>query len=206
MPLEKPAETQFPIHELIRRRWSPRAYSARRVDPSHLGSLLEAARWGASCFNQQPWHFLVTTQDEPESFNRLLNCLMEGNKVWAQRAPVLMLSVAKLTFDEGGQPNRHALHDVGFAMGNLCAQATALGLVVHQMAGFDMAKAREAFQIPDGYEPVAAIAVGYQDDLAVLSEKLQAKERVPRRRKPLNAFVFGETWGIPARSIPPSRG
>jgi nitroreductase len=108
-----------------------------------------------------------------------------------------MLSVAKLTFDEGGKPNRHALHDVGFALGNLCVQATALGLAVHQMAGFDMVKAREAFQVPDGYEPVAAIAVGYQDDPSVLPEKLQAKEQAPRTRKSLNSFVFGERWGIP---------
>lgn len=201
MVLEKPAETQFPIHELIRRRWSPRAYSTRRVDPAHLGSLLEAARWGASCFNQQPWHFLVATQDEPGDFNRLLNCLAESNKAWARRAPVLMLSVAKLTFDEGGQPNRHALHDVGFALGNLCLQATALGLVVHQMAGFDEIKARDIFRIPEGYEPVAAIAIGYQDDPGVLSEKLQARERAPRLRKPLNTFVFSGTWGVPTQAI-----
>ena len=203
MALEKPAETHFAIHELLRRRWSPRAYSPKRVDPAHLGSLFEAARWGASCFNQQPWNFIVTTQDEMKSFNRLLNCLVESNKVWAQRAPVLMLSVAKLTFDEGGQPYRHALHDVGFAMGNLCVQATALGLVVHQMAGFEVHKAREAFQIPDGFEPVAAVAVGYQDDPGVLSEKLQARERAPRTRKALPAFVFEGTWGNSAKSMAP---
>jgi nitroreductase len=203
MALEKPAETQFPIHELIRRRWSPRAFSSRQVDPAHLGSLLEAARWGSSCFNQQPWHFIVTTRDESESFNRLLNCLVDSNKVWAQRAPVLMLSVAKLTFDEGGQPNRHALHDVGFSLGNLCIQATALGLVVHQMAGYDVAKAREAFQIPEGYEPAAAIAIGYQDDPTVLSEKLQARERAPRTRNPLNTFIFGGRWGLPSGAVTP---
>lgn len=195
MALEKPAETQYPIHDLIRRRWSPRAFACRPVEPEKLGSLLEAARWGASCFNQQPWFFIVAKQDEDDSFNRLLNCLVEGNRAWAQRAPVLMLSVAKLTFDEGGQPNRHALHDVGFAAGTLCLQATALGLVVHQMAGFDMGKARETFRIPEGYEPVAAIALGYQDEAGVLSEKLQARERTPRTRKELSGFVFSGAWG-----------
>ena len=195
MALEKQAETQYPIHDLIRRRWSPRAFADRPVEPEKLGSLMEAARWGASCFNQQPWFFIVAKQDDGDSFNRLLNCLVEGNRAWAQRAPVLMLSVAKLTFDEGGQSNRHALHDVGFAAGALCFQATALGLVVHQMAGFDMGKAREAFRIPEGYEPVAAIALGYQDEPDVLPEKLQAKERTPRTRKELSGFVFSETWG-----------
>jgi nitroreductase len=195
MALEKPAETQYPIHDLIRRRWSPRAFAGRPVEPEKLGSLLEAARWGASCFNQQPWFFIVAKQDDGDSFNRLLNCLVEGNKAWAQRAPVLMLSVARLTFDEGGQPNRHALHDVGFAAGTLCLQATALGLVVHQMAGFDMGKAREAFRIPEGYEPVAAIALGYQDEPGILSDKLQAKERTLRTRKELSGFVFSGTWG-----------
>jgi len=193
--MSQSAETQHPVHELIRERRSPRAFSGRPVEPSKLRGLLEAARWAASSFNQQPWHFIVAAQEHPEEFERLLDCLVPGNAQWARRAPVLMLSVAKLTFDANGKPNRHALHDVGQATANLALQATAVGLAVHQMAGFDAARAREVFAIPEGFEPVAAIAVGYPGDPEELPAALREKERAPRTRRPLGEFVFGGTWG-----------
>jgi len=124
--MEKPAETQYPIHDLLRRRWSPRAFSDRRVDPAIMRSLLEAARWAPSSYNEQPWSFIVATKDDPVEFGRLLSCLVEGNIQWAQHAPVLMVSVARLSFEDDGKPNRHAFHDVGQAVANLSVQATAL--------------------------------------------------------------------------------
>src|SRR6266702_6198279 len=127
--MEKLAETQYPIHDLLRRRWSPRAFSDRRVEPDKLRSLWEAARWAASSFNEQPWSFIVATRQKQEEHARLLSCLVEKNQQWARLAPVLMVSVAKLKFEKTGKPNRHAFHDVGLAMGNLLVEATALGLV-----------------------------------------------------------------------------
>ncbi|HEX8491491.1 MAG TPA: nitroreductase family protein [Pyrinomonadaceae bacterium] len=193
--IDKPAENQHPIHDLIKRRWSPRAFSAQPVETEKLLSLLEAARWAASCFNEQPWSFIVATKESEEEYERLLGCLVESNARWAQYAPVLMLSVAKLNFERNAKPNRHAFHDVGQAAASLTLQATALGLVVHQMAGFDIAKARERFSIPEGYEAVAAIAVGYQNEADSLPEDLREKEEAPRTRRPLDSFVFTGTWG-----------
>lgn len=191
---EKPADTQFPIHELIRRRWSPRAFADRPVTAAQLGSLLEAARWAASSNNEQPWRFLVVTKAQPEAFAALLACLASGNQVWARQAPVLMLTVAKLTF-ENGTPNRHAFHDVGQAAASMAIQATAMGLVIHQMAGFSVEAARTAFAIPADYEPVAAIAIGYQAEAATLPEPFRARETAPRARDPLAQVAFGATWG-----------
>jgi nitroreductase len=193
--MDKPAETAHPIHDLIRRRWSPLAFSERMVEPEKLQSLFEAARWAPSSYNEQPWHFIVCTKQNPADHDRLLSCLAEGNVPWARHAPVLMLSVAKLTFTRNGQPNRHAWHDVGMAVENLIIQAAALGLYVHQMAGFDMAKARQAFAIPEGYEPVAAIAMGYPGDPQNLPPPLRERELSPRQRKPLRDFVFDARWG-----------
>ncbi len=196
--MEKPAETQHPIHHLLRRRWSPRAFADRPVEPEKLCSLLEAARWAPSSYNEQPWGFLIATRDDPAGHQRLLGCLVEGNIAWAQHAPVLMLSVAKLCFDRNGKPNRHAFHDVGLAAENLVIQATALGLVVHQMAGFHRDKAREVFEIPEGYEPVAAVALGYPGEPENLPDTLRDRERAPRGRKPLETFVFAGRWGQPS--------
>lgn len=187
--------TETPIHELIAERRSTLAFSERAVAGEDLRSLLEAARWAASSFNEQPWHFIVATRDEPEEFERLLGCLASSNAQWARRAPVLMLSVAKLAYDKGGAANRHALHDVGQAAASLSIQATALGLSVHQMGGFDAARASAEFSIPEGFEPVAALAIGYPGDPEELPEALRARERAPRTRRELREFVFAGTWG-----------
>jgi nitroreductase len=158
-------------------------------------SLLEAARWAASSYNEQPWHFIVATKEDPAEFERLLGCLVPGNAQWAKDAPVLMLSVAKLRYDADGTPNRHAFHDVGQATANLVLQATSLGLAAHQMGGLDAARAREEFSIPEGYEPVVAIAVGYPGDPDRLPDGLRARERAPRTRRELAEFVFAGRWG-----------
>lgn len=193
--MAKLAGTSYPIHPLLRRRWSPRAFSERPVEHDKLRSLLEAARWAPSCFNEQPWHFIVATRESSEEYERLLTCLVEGNQQWARTAPVLMMSVAKLTFDRNGRENRHALHDVGLAVENLVIQAMDLGLFAHQMAGFHAETAREVFGIPDGYAPVTMIAVGYLGDPATLPDSLQESERSPRTRKPLSDFAFEGSWG-----------
>ncbi len=193
--MDKTANTRYPIHDLLARRWSPRAFSSRKVEADALCRLLEAARWAPSCFNEQPWSFFVASKDQPQQFQQLLDCLVEGNRAWAKNAPVLMLSVAKLQFERNGKPNRHAYHDVGLAMGNLLAEATDLGLAVHQMAGFDVEKARAAFAIPEGQDPVAMIAVGYQGDTDSLPEDLRGREKAERQRKNLEQFVFTGRWG-----------
>jgi nitroreductase len=198
---DKVADTQHPIADSLRQRWSPLAFSDQPVEPEKLRQVLEAARWAASSFNEQPWSFIVATKDNPVEFERLLSCLAEGNQEWAKNAFVLMLSVAKLHFERNGVENRHAFHDVGAAEANMAIQATELGLFIHQMAGFDVPKAREVFHIPEGYEPVAAIALGYPGDPDNLSERLQQRERSPRTRKPLETFVFSGDWNQPSPFI-----
>ncbi len=193
--MEKRVETRRPIHELLRRRWSPRAFLERPVEPEKLLTLLEAARWAPSCYNEQPWSFILALKQDESEYNRLLSCLVEGNQLWAQRAPVLMLSIARLSFEANGEINRHAFHDVGMAAQSLTLQATALGLSVHHMAGFHVEKARELFGIPHSHEPVAVMAIGYSSDSDILPEKLRKKERAARVRKPLEELVYAGLWG-----------
>ena len=195
--MEKPANTQHPIHDLLRQRWSPRAFDDRAIELEKLRSLFEAARWAPSSNNEQPWRFLIATKENTTEHDRLFNCLVEGNQKWAHRAPALLLSVAKLQFEDGS-PNRHALHDTGMAVENLVLQATALGLVAHQMAGFRIEQVRTDCKIPAGYEPVAMIAVGYPGDPAQLPDRLRVREGQPRVRKSLTEFVYSATWPQPS--------
>jgi nitroreductase len=196
--VEKPAPVRFPIHELLARRWSPRAFDERLIEPEKLKSLFEAARWAPSSNNEQPWRFLVATKDRESEWNRLFACLLEGNRQWAYRAPVLILSVASLNFEDDARPNRHAMHDIGMATENLVLQATALDLVAHPMAGFDVEKARTDLKIPAGCEPVAMIAVGYPGDPSILQDRLKQRELAPRERDNASAFVFSGEWGQPS--------
>jgi nitroreductase len=196
--MEKPADVQHPIHELFRRRWSPRAFDERPIEPEKVTSLFEAARWAPSSNNEQPWRFLVATKEQEAEYARLLDCLLEGNRKWAYRAPVLILSVARMTFGDDAKPNRHAYHDTGLATENLVLQATASGLAAHQMAGFDLDKARANLNIPQGFEPVAMIAIGYPRDPDVLPDYLKQRELAPRERNPISAFVFSGDFGKPS--------
>jgi nitroreductase len=196
--MEKLSETQIPIHDLIRRRWSPRAFSEQPVEPDKLRSVLEAARWAPSSRNEQPWAFLVATKDNAEGYEGLAGVLMDSNRAWAGNAPVLILTIAHTRLEKDGQPNRHALHDLGQATANLIFQATSLGLATHQMGGFHPDAARERFGIPEGWEPVSVIALGYPGNAESLPESLRERESAQRRRKPLGEFVFSGTWGHPA--------
>ena len=201
--MEKPAETAFPIHELLRQRWSPRAFREQAVEPDKVTGLFEAAQWAASCFNEQPWYFIVAARDETSAFAQMLSCLREGNQEWAKRASVLILTLAHSTFTRTGQTNPHAWHDIGLAVGNLVVQATASGLSVHQMAGILPDRIREVYEVPNGYEPVTGLAVGYRGDPASLSEDLRERELAKRTRKSLHDFVFSGQWG---RSAPFTQG
>ena len=193
--MERMHDTQFPITELLRRRWSPRAFADRMVDPSTLRSVLEAARWAPSCSNEQPWNFIVATRDDPREFARMLGCLVEKNQQWAKSAPVLMLAVASTRFDRNLKPNRHAPYDLGAAVMSMVVQATALDLYVHQMAGFSPDKARELYDIPESADAFTAIALGYLGDANLLPDDLRAREVAPGQRKPLKQFVYTGRWG-----------
>jgi nitroreductase len=193
----RPAPVGEPIHEILSHRWSPRAFDARAVEPEKLRSIFEAARWAGSCANAQPWFFIVAPKStEPENFQRALEGLVEQNQSWARNAPVLAFSVARMNFEQGDhKPNRHAFHDVGQATANLALEATNLGLQIHQMAGIDTEKVRRTFGVPEGYEVVAGMAIGYPGDPQSLPEQLRQREAGPRQRKPLDSFVFSGSWG-----------
>jgi nitroreductase len=195
---EKRANNYHPINPLIARRWSPRLFEAgRAVEHEKLLSLLEAARWAASCFNDQPWYYLVFDGSDQAALERARDCLVEGN-AWARQAPLLLLSVARENFAHNQTPNRHAQHDTGAASAFLVLQAVELGLVAHQMAGFDGEKASAQFHIPEGFTPMAMIAIGYpfQDDLNKLDEKTRTRELGERSRRALRETAFTNDWNV----------
>ncbi len=189
----KRATTDTAVEPLLLRRWSPRAFSDQAVSEDDLRTLFTAATWAASSYNEQPWRFVLGRRGD-ESYGRILRCLVEANQGWAKAAPVLFASFAKRTSSRNGEPNPVAPHDVGAACANLALQATALGLYVHGMVGYDAPALRAAFEVPEDFDPVACWALGYQGDPAALPEHYAKMERAPRQRKGISEVVFSR-WG-----------
>lgn len=191
-------EKKIEINELIQNRWSPRAFDNRPVEDEKLAALFNAASWAPSAMNEQPWRFVYATKENPEAYGKLLSCLVEANQVWAKEAPVLILTIAKTNYSNNGGPNAYAWHDTGLATAKMALQATELGLHLHIMGGYSADKAREVLGIPEGYEPVSMIALGYLGDASQLPDHLRAREGAPRNRKPLQELVINGTWNLKA--------
>jgi nitroreductase len=194
----KIASADHDILDVIRHRWSPRAFdvSADLTD-AELGQLFEAARWAPSSANEQPWRFVLTSLSRtPEAYAALLASLTTKNQLWARTAPVLLLVALRLTFERNDSPNTLAWYDAGQAVGFLSLQATAAGLATRQMQGFDVEHARVACAVPPPFEPAVVMAVGRVGDPDGLEvDTHRTAERQPRQRRPIAEFVFSGTWG-----------
>ena len=194
----KHAAADHEVLDLIRERWSPRAFDATRsLSLDELWRLFEAARWAPSSRNEQPWRFVLAHRDHSaEAYERLLSSLIGGNQSWARSAPALILTAVQLVVEKTGETNRHAYYDAGQAVAYLTLQAQSQGLGIRQMEGFDHAIARDVCQVPDGFEPAVVMAVGYPGSPDALpSEKHRAAEVTPRLRRKASDFVFDGTWG-----------
>ena len=192
--ISKIANTDFPIHYLIARRWSARAFSTKKVEKSKLLSILEAARWAPSSRNEQPWRYIIFTDDNPEKLDKARSVLLEINN-YAKRAPILICSITKKTYSDNGIYNRLHFHDLGAANENMFLESFNQGLIMHEMGGFNRDKAREVFNIPADYEVGIMIAIGYQDSHEILPERYREKANSPRERKPLSEIAFLEELG-----------
>ncbi|MDZ4140765.1 MAG: nitroreductase family protein [Methylotenera sp.] len=197
--MKKPAITQVPINETIANRWSGRAYDAgKSVSHVQIITLLEAARWAPSCFGDQPWRFIVWDKyADAAAWQKAFDCLVPGNQDWVKDAPLLMLVCADSLFNHNQTPNRWAQYDTGAAAENLCLQASSMGLMAHQMGGFNADKTRENFAIPVQFTPMAMLCVGYAADITTLEGDILNRETATRSRRPLSELFFAESWGQP---------
>jgi nitroreductase len=200
--MKKPAITSVTIQETIAKRWSPRAYNATKpVSPEQIIALLEAARWAPSSYNDQPWRFIVCDKtSNPKAWQAAFDCIMPSNQTWVKDAPLLLLGCANTILDVNQQANRFGQYDTGAAAENLVLQAASMGLVAHQMGGFNADVASEVFAIPAQFTPMAMITVGYEGDANNLPDELKTRELAERKRKPLADLFFAGTWGKPIKT------
>lgn len=193
---EKHGKSEVPVEDLFLRRWSPRAFAETPIDIDTLRAIFSAGQWAASCFNEQPWRFVIGHKGDPV-WQRIFESLAPANQSWTKSAPVLFASFAKKTFSQTGEANRVAQHDVGAASAQISLAATTRGLHTHGMVGFDPEKLVMSFGVPNDFEAVACWALGYRGDPEMLNERLKQIELSPRTRKALAEIVFSD-WESPA--------
>ncbi len=185
----------YPIHELLLKRYSPYVFSDRVIEKAAIFSLFEAARWAPSCFNEQPWSYIVINKDHELPYASIIETMADQNSAWALTAPTIVLTIAKVAFAQNNKPNPYAWHDIGLATGAMVVQATSMGIYIHQMAAFSKEKIRVACKIPAGWDPVTCIAMGYLGENTNVPELYEKKDAEPQIRKKLSEFVYEDTWG-----------
>lgn len=189
----KIANNDYPIHELLKNRWSPRAFENKFIEPELVRGLFEAARWSPSSSNLQPWYFIAGFKGD-DTYDNIFSTLVEFNQLWAKTAPLLFVSVAKLT-NSKGEPNVSAMYDVGQSVALLSVQAMASGLYVHQMGGFNSKLISELFEIPEDYKALTVVAVGYKGRASELHPNLEKMEVSVRERRKAADSVFSGKFG-----------
>jgi nitroreductase len=193
-PESKRAHPEYPIADVLARRFSPRAFAPDPPPDGQLARLFEAATWAPSAGNGQPWRMVVGVRGD-DVWPVVLGCLNDRNQAWCRHVPVLGIAIAQTLRDD--KPLRTGPYDLGQAMAHLTVQAGVEGLYVHQMAGLSVDAAREAFAIPEGFEAWTAFGLGALGDPAILPDDLRERELAPRRRRPLAETVFGRRFGEP---------
>ncbi|NQV01967.1 MAG: nitroreductase family protein [Bacteroidia bacterium] len=192
--MKKPANNDYPINDLSRERWSPRAFDKNPVETRLIVSLLEAARWAPSANNEQPWRFIIGMKGDA-TWDNLYSTLVGWNQQWADQAPVLLLVIGKERYNSNDKTNDWYAYDCGQAMAHLTLEATNLGLYSHQMGGFSAERAIELFEIPADFKPLTIVAIGYYGDTEKLPEEMKKREIVPRERKELKELIFSRKFG-----------
>jgi nitroreductase len=194
--IPKATDTSAPIHDLLSKRYSGVSYDPDR-HPTHeqLLALAEAARWSPSCFGDEPWRFIFCSRQlNPAAWEKAFDCLTPGNQNWCRQVPVLMLGCADTLFRHNDKPNRFSQYDTGAAAMSICVQASAMGMMTHQMGGFSVEKARELFNIPERYSPMSMMSIGYQVPPDRIPEEFREKELKPRQRQALSSRFFNGNW------------
>ncbi len=184
------------IHPILQKRRSPVLFSEKKLNRNDIQSIFEAARWSPSSSNQQPWRYIAALKENSDDFQRLFNCLTEGNKLWVKNVPFLCLSVAEVVSDYNFKENRYAWHDVGLSTACIIFQSMSLGIYAHVMGGFNAEMAAETLQIPDRFKPVAMFALGYPaESITGFPQELIAKENKTRTRKEISDILYVGMWG-----------
>lgn len=181
-------QAEHPVDEIFLRRWSSRAMSGEALTRTEVATVLEAARWAPSAYNEQPWRFLYVFPDSP-LWTTYVDTLFEVQRQWVARAGALALILSRRTYERSGKPSRAYSFDAGAACQNACLKAAAMGLVSHVVQGFDDLALRRALAVPDVFSVEFILVLGRPGDPELLPAALQVRE-MPTPRRRVDEFAF----------------
>jgi len=174
------------LNPIIAVRRARRALSTEPIPEEDLTRIVEAAHLAPSCFNNQPWRFVIA---QGESLEAVKDALPDAN-YWAKRAPAIIAVSSHRDLDCKLSDGRdYFLFCCGLAVENLVLQATQMGFIAHPIAGYRPVEVKEALHIPQEYVLITLVIVGKPGDIDVLNEKHREVELSGRDRKPLDAVL-----------------
>ncbi|MCZ7662806.1 MAG: nitroreductase family protein [Thermoleophilia bacterium] len=160
--------------DLVRARYSARAYLDRPVEPQKLDLVLEAARLAPTAANRQPFRLVVVSDPQIRA-----DMKAAYHRRWFYTAPLIVAAC--------GVPSENWVRcdgknyndvDVAIVMDYLTLQAADIGLGTCWIADFDPDAVRDILHLPADLEPVALTPLGYSAD-----------EPKAKQRKPLDRLV-----------------
>jgi nitroreductase len=181
----------------LRNRMSPIVFDETDFEKEKLSTLVEAARWAPSCSNNQSWNFVFVNKKDTTRM-ALEDALTRGN-AWAKKAPYLVAVAADPDQDckDNGLP--FYAYNAGLSVMCLTIEAEHLGLRVHQMAGWDEQKVKQALGYPSNFRVIVMFALGYEANIksiwATLDERTRNKIAKPRERKAPSENFFSGNYG-----------
>ncbi len=169
------------FQDLIRNRYSVRAYKPDLVPDDLLAKILEAGRLAPTAANKQPFRVIVIhTAGREAELRRIYH------REWFTQAPLIVCvcTVRAEAWQRAMYDGKsHADVDATIVMDHMILAAAELGLGTCWIAAFNPAAAREILEIPDEAEPVLFTPLGFPAD-----------QLRPKERRPLAELVRYERW------------
>lgn len=173
------------LSEIFIKRHSGIHYDPLPLNKDQIQALIQAARWSPSSYNDQPWNFIFCDRFKtPEAYLKVIDSIY--GQEWVENATLLVIVIVRPNFLYNNQYNDWAEYDAGAAAICMSLQATDLGLMSHQIGGFDQEQIKQDFHLPEGYYPLTIISIGYEKDIETETD---------RSRRPKDENFFLGEWG-----------
>jgi nitroreductase len=180
----------------IKNRYSPRKFFDKEIEKQKIKLILESARLAPSGFNNQPWRYILVDK-KSKNRKKLESSLMLGNG-WANSAPMLIVCFTHKKFQKSLHKIPYRIYDSALSVMSLVIEAEHQGLKAHQMSGFYPEKVKKALNIPEDFDVLVVIALGYEDKelkgFQKIKNNIVNKIINSRQRKEIKEIVFVDNY------------
>jgi len=180
------------VIDTIMKRRSIRSYKLNQLEEDDLQTILDAGIQAPSANNCQPWHFTVIQDREFIQYmnEKSKDIMINSDDARISRAGSgkvnLFYNAPTLIIVSGNENEISAKSDCSAAIENmlLAAESLEIGGVWIGMLRFFISDNKEVrkLNLPDGFRPYYAVALGYKNDDAVIGGTKRNKDVVSYMR------------------------